>query len=92
MPELVQLRSQNKDRIEVIGLHAGKGDQLSVGKIVQDQKLPYPVVMIESKDEVKAWGVERLPDVVLVDRTGRVRYAHLGAKEGFEKAQMLLAE
>ena len=83
MPELVQLRSQNKDQIEIIGLHAGKGDQQSVDKIVQAQKLPYPVVMIASNDEAKAWGVEHLPSVVLIDRTGRVRYTGLGAKDGF---------
>lgn len=91
MPELVKLRRRHRKRLEVIGVHIGKGSTSEIAKVVRRQRLNYPVVAAPGFDESNAWGVTRwIPAVAVVDQDGRVRFTDLEPKDAIGKALRLL--
>jgi thiol-disulfide isomerase/thioredoxin len=74
MPVMVRLKQQFKDRpFEVLALNVGE-KKYRVWKFVKLIDFDLPVLLDESSDTSRAWGVETLPTSFLVDAKGRVRY------------------
>jgi len=93
MPELVKMRRMNVGKIEIVGVHIGPGTREQIQKIVDEQKLNYPVLAWSETEEAHQWGVgNTVPSLALVDRTGKVRYTDLTVDEGVKKTLELLKE
>lgn len=48
--------------------------------------IKFPVLLDSDKKVTKLYDMAAMPATVLIDRTGRVRYLHLGYQDGLEVA------
>jgi len=47
--------------------------------------LRFPILLDTEKRVSRLYDLSTMPSTVLIDRDGRVRYVHLGYKDGYEK-------
>lgn len=93
MPVLQQASERHGDRLAVVGI--AFDEPLPVSEFVSEIGISYPILV--GTDDVlatqKAWGNASggLPYTVLVDRTGVIRWQHLGEVEAEELDEQLEA-
>jgi len=58
-----------------------------LGEFKEKYKLPYPIAVAESSEDVMKYGISAYPTTVLLDRNGVVRYIGIGA--GAEESENL---
>jgi thiol-disulfide isomerase/thioredoxin len=74
MPAMVRLKQQLNERpFEILALNVGE-KKYRVWKFVKLIEFDLPVLLDESSDTSRNWGVETLPTSFLLDADGRVRY------------------
>jgi len=79
IPELIQLKREYGDRLEIVGISEDDDPPESVLNFVRQQRgMTYPVVMATSKLVESYGGVPALPTSFMIDTQGRVVQKHSG--------------
>ena len=78
IPELLKLKKEYKDQLEIVGISEDDDPPESVLKFAQQQKMTYPIVMATPELIDSYGGVPALPTSFLIDTQGRVVQKHSG--------------
>jgi cytochrome c biogenesis protein CcmG/thiol:disulfide interchange protein DsbE len=82
IPELIELQSRYKDRLQIIGISMDDNDTPADVKHVQDvaakMGINYPVIMADPKLVDEYGGVPALPTTFVLNTSGRVVQKHIG--------------
>ncbi len=86
IPELLELKKEFKDRLEIVGISEDDDPPASVIKFAKAKGMTYPIVMATSELIDAYGGVPALPTSFLIDTQGRVVQKHSGLYpiEGYE--------
>lgn len=77
IPELLELKKEYKDRLEIVGISEDDDPPESVLKFARQKGMTYPIVMA-TPELVDVYGVAALPTSFLIDTQGRVVQKHSG--------------
>ena len=78
IPELLELRKEFNDRLEIVGISEDDDPPASVLKFARQKGMTYPIVMA-TQEMIDAYGgVPALPTSFLIDTQGRVVQKHSG--------------
>jgi thiol-disulfide isomerase/thioredoxin len=78
IPELLALKREFKDRLEIVGISEDDDPPVEVLKFTRQQGMTYPVVMATGELIDAYGGVPALPTSFLIDTQGRVVQKHSG--------------
>jgi thiol-disulfide isomerase/thioredoxin len=78
IPELIELKKQYGDRLQIIGISEDEDSSAKVLKFAQQKGMTYPIVMATPELIAAYGGVPALPTSFLVDTQGRVVTKHSG--------------
>jgi peroxiredoxin len=78
MPELEAVAEKYKDRGVIYRAVNGGEDAESLKEFVKAMKLKAPIVLDPSLEIWRAYGVEPIPQTVLIGKDGKVQVVHLG--------------
>ena len=78
IPELLRLKKEFKDRMEIVGISEDDDPPASVLKFARQNAMMYPIVMATPELIESYGGVPALPTSFLVDTQGRVVQKHTG--------------
>jgi thiol-disulfide isomerase/thioredoxin len=78
IPELIALKNEYKDRLEIVGISEDDDPPVEVLKFTRMKGMTYPVVMATSELIQAYGGVPALPTSFLIDTQGRVVQKHSG--------------
>jgi thiol-disulfide isomerase/thioredoxin len=78
IPELLQLKREFKDRLEIVGISEDDDPPVEVLKFARQQRMTYPIVMATGELIDAYGGVPALPTSFLIDTQGRVVQKHSG--------------
>src|SRR5713226_3709455 len=78
IPELIELKKQYGDRLQIIGISEDDDGPAKVLKFAQQKGMSYPIVMATPELIASYGGVPALPTSFLVDTQGRVVTKHSG--------------
>jgi thiol-disulfide isomerase/thioredoxin len=78
IPELLELKKQYGDRLEIIGISEDDDPPAKVLKFAKQQGMTYPIVMYTPELVASYGGVPALPSSFLIDPQGRVVQKHSG--------------
>ena len=93
MPWLTKLRERYaREDFEVVAVNLD-ADPEDGRRFLRAHPVTYPVAMDPAAGSKERYALEVLPTAFLIDRTGRVRYVHVGFRsEDREKINTLVAE
>ena len=78
IPELLELKKEFKDKMEIVGISEDDDPPASVIKFAHAKRMTYPIVMA-TPELIEAYGgVPALPTSFLIDTQGRVVQKHSG--------------
>jgi len=84
MPHLNRLYGKYRDAgFTLLGVNIDDDQAKAVG-LASRLGLKFPVLLDSDKKVSRLYDLSTMPSTVLIDRDGRVRYLHLGYREGFE--------
>jgi thiol-disulfide isomerase/thioredoxin len=78
IPELLELKKEYKDRLEIVGISEDDDPPASVLKFARQMGMTYPIVMATPELIDSYGGVPALPTSFLIDPQGRVVQKHSG--------------
>jgi thiol-disulfide isomerase/thioredoxin len=78
IPELLELKREFKDRLEIVGISEDDDPPVEVLKFARKQGMTYPIVMATGELIDAYGGVPALPTSFLIDTQGRVVQKHSG--------------
>jgi thiol-disulfide isomerase/thioredoxin len=78
IPELLELKKEYKDRLEIVGISEDDDPPESVLKFARQKGMTYPIVMATPELIESYGGVPALPTSFLIDTQGRVVQKHSG--------------
>ena len=78
IPELLALKREFKDRLEIVGISEDDDPPVEVLKFTRQQGMTYPIVMATGELIDAYGGVPALPTSFLIDTQGRVVQKHSG--------------
>jgi len=78
IPELLQLKKEFKDQLEIVGFSEDDDPPASVLKFARARGMTYPIVMATQEIVDAYGGVPALPTSFLIDTQGRVVQKHAG--------------
>ncbi len=78
IPELLELKKEYKDRLEIVGISEDDDPPESVLKFARQKGMTYPIVMATPELIDAYGGVAALPTTFLIDTQGRVVQKHSG--------------
>ncbi len=78
IPELLELKKEYKDRLEIVGISEDDDPPESVLKVARQKGMTYPIVMATPQLIASYGGVPALPTSFLIDTQGRVVQKHSG--------------
>jgi thiol-disulfide isomerase/thioredoxin len=78
IPELLELKKEYKDRLEIVGISEDDDPPESVLKFARQKGMTYPIVMATGELIDSYGGVPALPTTFLIDTQGRVVQKHSG--------------
>jgi thiol-disulfide isomerase/thioredoxin len=81
IPELVQLQTKYKDKLEIVGVSEDDDGPEKVAKFALQHGMNYPIVMATPELIADYGGVPALPTSFLIDPQGRVMQKHTGLYE-----------
>ncbi len=85
IPSLVRLQQKFKPKyFKIITINVGES-QHKIAKFVKKIGLTLPILLDESGQAVKEWGVYAYPSNFLIDKEGVIRYGYRGALEWDEQ-------
>lgn len=78
-PELQETAIENKDNLVIIGVNHTSGDTPAlIPGFVDEFGITFPIVLDETGETVKTYGVLGLPTSVFIDKNGRVQEVFTG--------------
>jgi thiol-disulfide isomerase/thioredoxin len=81
IPDLIELQTRYKDRLQIIGLTVDDDDPAVVKKVVESAGINYPVAMAPADIRAKYGGIPALPTSFMLDTEGRVVQKHEGLRD-----------
>ncbi len=87
MPKLVDIHQRYADQgLVTVGVDLDSFGTRRVVKFVQglEFQIPYPIVIDKRREVAGQYGVTVLPTTIVIDRTGKVTYYHVGYSPGDE--------
>ena len=78
IPDLIELQTKYKDRLQIIGLTVDDDDAGAIKKVVEETGINYPVAMASDEVRLKYGGIAALPTSFMLDSEGRVMQKHEG--------------
>jgi thiol-disulfide isomerase/thioredoxin len=81
VPDLVQLQTKYKDRLQVIGLVIDDEDEAAVRNFAKRYSINYPIAMATNEMRFLFGGVPALPTSFIIDAQGRVVQKHIGLRD-----------
>jgi thiol-disulfide isomerase/thioredoxin len=78
IPELLELKKDYKDRLEIVGISEDEDSPESVAKFAKQKGITYPIVIASDQLIESYGGVPALPTSFLIDTQGRVVQKHSG--------------
>ena len=78
IPELIELKKQYGDRLQIIGISEDEDSPEKVLKFARQQGITYPIIMATPQLVASYGGVPALPTSFLLDTQGRVVQKHSG--------------
>jgi cytochrome c biogenesis protein CcmG/thiol:disulfide interchange protein DsbE len=81
VPDLVELQTKYKDRLQVIGLVVDDEDEAAVRAFAKRYAINYPIAMATSEMRFRFGGVPALPTSFIIDAQGRVVQKHIGLRD-----------
>jgi thiol-disulfide isomerase/thioredoxin len=81
VPDLVQLQTKYKDRLQVIGLVIDDEDEAAVRNFAKRYSINYPIAMATNEMRFLFGGVPALPTSFIIDAEGRVVQKHIGLRD-----------
>jgi thiol-disulfide isomerase/thioredoxin len=81
IPDLIELQTRYKDRLQIIGLTVDEDDAGLVKKVVEETGINYPVAMAPAEVRLKYGGIAALPTSFVLDSEGRVVQKHEGLRD-----------
>ncbi len=81
IPDLIELQTKYKDRLQIIGLTVDDEDAGLVKKVVEETGINYPVAMAPAEVRLKYGGIAALPTSFVLDSEGRVVQKHEGLRD-----------
>jgi peroxiredoxin len=84
MPHLNRLYGKYRDAgFTLLGVNIDE-DQAKAVSLAARLGLQFPVLLDTDKKVSRLYDLSTMPSTVLIDRDGRMRYVHLGYREGYE--------
>lgn len=80
IPDLVELQSKYKDRLQIIGLVLDDEDQQAIKEFVKEFQINYPIALATAEIRVQYGGIPALPSSFVLDAQGRVVQKHVGLR------------
>jgi len=80
IPDLVELQSKYKDRLQIIGLVLDDDDQQIIKEFVKEFQINYPIALATAEIRVQYGGIPALPSSFVLDAQGRVVQKHIGLR------------
>jgi cytochrome c biogenesis protein CcmG, thiol:disulfide interchange protein DsbE len=86
MPYLAKIASKYPDALLVVGVDLDSFGTNRVKQFVDklDFKIPYPIVVDKRRKVASMYSVSVLPTTIIIDKTGKISYFHVGYKPGDE--------
>ena len=81
VPDLVELQTRYKDRLQVIGLVVDDDDMDAIHQFVRGFGINYPVAVAPVELRIQYGGIPALPTSFLLDAQGRVVQKHVGLRD-----------
>jgi thiol-disulfide isomerase/thioredoxin len=81
VPDLVDLQTRYKDRLQVIGLVVDDDDMDAIHQFVKEFGINYPVGVAPAELRVEYGGIPALPTSFILDAQGRVVQKHVGLRD-----------
>jgi thiol-disulfide isomerase/thioredoxin len=78
IPELIELESRYKDRLQIVGVSLDDDGPDEVEKFAKNKGINYPIVMASREMLVEYGGVPALPTLFVVNPDGKVVQKHVG--------------
>jgi cytochrome c biogenesis protein CcmG/thiol:disulfide interchange protein DsbE len=78
IPDLIELQTKYKDRLQIIGISVDDDDADAVKKVVTETGINYPVAMASPEVRMQYGGIVALPTSFVLDTEGRVVQKHEG--------------
>jgi thiol-disulfide isomerase/thioredoxin len=78
IPGLIALQDRYKDRLQIIGLVVDDDDEKEVRKVVDTERINYPVAIADGQTRLNYGGISALPTVFVINSEGRVVQKHVG--------------
>lgn len=86
MPHLAKIQTKYPDDLIVVGVDLDSFGSARVKKFVDklDFKIPYPIVVDKRRKVAGLFSVSVLPTTIIIDKTGKIVFYHVGYKPGDE--------
>ena len=88
-------RNYGSDHIQVIGIQSPKYDGEKVWddvvKEIKERDVNFPVGFDENRQTMTAYEIDMVPNVLVIDKEGIIRYSHLG-EGGFAETEKAIKE
>jgi cytochrome c biogenesis protein CcmG/thiol:disulfide interchange protein DsbE len=81
IPDLIELQTKYKDRLQIIGLTVDDDDPDAIKKVVAKTGINYPVAIAPDEVRMKYGGIAALPTSFMLDSEGRVVQKHEGLRD-----------
>jgi thiol-disulfide isomerase/thioredoxin len=81
IPDLIELQTRYKDRLQIIGLTVDDDDAGTIRKVVEETGINYPVAMASPGLRIQYGGISALPTSFMLDVQGRVMQKHEGLRD-----------
>jgi thiol-disulfide isomerase/thioredoxin len=81
IPDLIELQTKYRDRLQIIGLTVDDDDPGAVKKVVERTGINYPVAIASPEVRTKYGGIRALPTSFMLDSEGRVVQKHEGLRD-----------
>lgn len=86
MPHLVKIQEKYPKELITVGVDLDSFGTKRVQQFVQklDFKIPYPIIVDKRRKVAAQYSVSVLPTTIIIDKTGKISYFHVGYKPGDE--------
>jgi thiol-disulfide isomerase/thioredoxin len=91
MPKLIEIQKKYPDELLTVGVDLDSFGTKRVVKFLKQYekktktKIPYPIVVDKRRKVAGQYSVSVLPTTIIIDKSGKIVYYHVGYKPGDEK-------
>ncbi len=74
-PKVASLANKYRGRITVLGINVGRVDSLKdINKYRKRYKISYPLLIDSDDDTSRAYSIDAIPTIILLDETGKILF------------------